>query len=45
MNLLLDGQANLPEISPFYTCPIGCAELIPSSVYSTTMYNFEQLEQ
>ena len=28
-------QDNMPETSPFSFCPNGCAEQLPSSVYST----------
>ena len=34
-HLLLGVQANLPETSSFFICPNGCAEQLPSVVYST----------
>ena len=33
--VLLDVKANLPETSPFFICPNGCAEQLSSSPYDT----------
>ena len=42
ISVLLDVQANLPETSPFFVCPIGLGEHLFSNVYIVHgMYNFE----
>jgi hypothetical protein len=41
--IILYERVNLTETNPFFICPNGCAEQLPSSVYGTwyEVYNFD----